>query len=353
MSLWIDVKYASMLVSQLGCFKIKQNKPFMANFRCHYCGDSDKSRSKTRGYILEKSSDRLLYYCHNCGKSTAFGNALKDIDPILHDEYKLEKIKELGSIRALTPVVEEDKFKSDMSRFATTRLDLFAKKYGWKKVSSLAVNHPVKKYVENRKIPTNLHHKLFYSTKYMSMVNAVLPDKFSKEALKYDEPRLVIPFLDTEGRVFAFQGRSFDPKSKTKYITIVLDESMPRIYGLDTLNRLLDTIVLEGPIDSMFLENAIALGGGENSDIERVVSRDKAIFVFDNEPRSKDTIRRIEKAIDGGFRVFLFPENIKSKDINDMIKIEGYDSQELHAMIVRGAVSGMLAKLQLSEWKKV
>ena len=353
MSLWIDVKYASMLVSQLDKFKIKQNKPFMANFRCHYCGDSDKSRSKTRGYILEKASDKLLYYCHNCGKSTAFGNALRDIDPLMYNEYSLEKIKELGEIRSIKPVVEEKQFKSDMSRFSKTRLDLFAKKHEWRKISSLPVNHPAKQYVENRKIPAELHHKLFYVTKYMSMVNTVKPDKFSSAALKHDEPRLVIPFLDAEGRIFAFQGRSFDPKSQCKYITIVIDESMPRIFGLDNLQRLEDTIVLEGPIDSMFLRNAIALGGGENSDIERVVSKEKAIFVFDNEPRSKDTIKRIDKAIDAGFRVFLFPEYVKSKDINDMIQKEGYDSEQLRSMIVRGAVSGMLAKLQLSEWKKV
>lgn len=353
MSLWIDVKYASMLVSQLDKFKIKQNKPFMANFRCHYCGDSDKSRSKTRGYILEKSSDKLLYYCHNCGKSTPFGNALRDIDPFLYNEYSLEQIKELGTIRAIKETPDELQFKSDMSRFSKTRLDLFAKEYKWRKISSLPIEHPAKKYIEQRKIPSELHHRLFYVTKYMSMVNMVLPDKFSKEALKNDEPRLVIPFLDAEGRVFAFQGRSFDPKSQCKYITIVLDESMPRIYGIDKLQRTEDTIVLEGPIDSMFLSNAIALGGGENSDIERVVSKEKAIFVFDNEPRSKDTIRRIEKAIDAGYRVFLFPEYITSKDINDMIQKEGYDSVELHAMITRGAVSGMLAKLQLSEWKKI
>lgn len=185
------------------------------------------------------------------------------------------------------------------------------------------------------------------------MINAILPGKFSAEALVNDEPRLVIPFLDKEGRVFALQGRSFNPKSKCKYITIVLDESMPRIFGIDTLERNLDTIVLEGPIDSMFLKNAIALGGGENSDIERVVSKEKAIFVFDNEPRSKDTVKRIQKAIDAGFRVFLFPEKFKTKDINSMIQEEGYEPDELQAMIVRGAVSGILAKLQLSEWKKV
>jgi len=352
MPLWIDVKYASMLGSQLDRFKIKQNKPFMANFRCHYCGDSDKSRNKTRGYILEKASDRLLYYCHNCGKSTAFGNALKDIDPVLSDEYQLENLKELGAIQKLHPL-NENAFKTDMSKFATSRLDKFAKKYGWKKISSMANEHPAKKYIIKRKIPSNFHYKLYYVTKYMAMVNSIIPNKFSDSALKYDEPRLVIPFLDKEGRVFAFQGRSFDPKSDCKYITIVLDDSMPRIFGIDLLDRTQDTIVLEGPIDSMFLDNSVALGGGENSDIERVLTKEKAIFVFDNEPRNKDTISRIGKAIDAGFRVFLFPEKIKTKDINDMIVKEGYDPTELRAMIIRGAVSGMLAKLQLSEWKKI
>ncbi len=83
--LWIDVKYANMISNRLGRYSLKNNKPFLANFRCHYCGDSAKNKGKSRGYLIEKGgADFLIYFCHNCGKSTAFGRALKDIDPILY-----------------------------------------------------------------------------------------------------------------------------------------------------------------------------------------------------------------------------------------------------------------------------
>jgi DNA-directed RNA polymerase subunit RPC12/RpoP len=83
--LWIDVKYANMISNRLGRYSLKNNKPFLANFRCHYCGDSAKNKGKSRGYLIEKGgADFLIYFCHNCGKSTAFGRALKEIDPILY-----------------------------------------------------------------------------------------------------------------------------------------------------------------------------------------------------------------------------------------------------------------------------
>jgi hypothetical protein len=231
--LWIDVKYANMISNRLGRYSLKNNKPFLANFRCHYCGDSAKNKGKSRGYLIEKGgADFLIYFCHNCGKSTAFGRALKDIDPILYQEYTLEKLRETGSNREVSTT-----FQPDIGSFAKRRFEKFDALKALKKISQLPVDHPARKYVEKRKIPSNLHYKLYYATKYMTFVNSIVPDKFSAEALKKDEPRLVIPFIDADGRVFAFQGRSFDPNSKLRYITIVLDESAPRIYGLDTMDR--------------------------------------------------------------------------------------------------------------------
>ncbi len=348
--LWIDVKYANMISSRLAGFSLNNNKPYLANFRCHYCGDSSKNKGKKRGYLLEKGgANFLIYFCHNCGKSTAFGRALKDIDPIIHQEYVLEKLREGGSsIRETTTT-----FQPDIGSFAKRRFEKFDALKSIKKISQLPVDHPARKYVEKRQIPSNIHYKLYYAPKYMHWTNSLIPDKFSAEALKKDEPRLVIPFIDADGRVFAFQGRSFDPNSKLRYITIVLDESVPRVYGLDSMDRTKDVIVVEGPIDSLFLPNSVALAGGDNSDIDRVVPKDKTIFLFDNEPRNKDTIKRIEKAIDAGYQVSFFPDNIQSKDVNDMVTKEGLSVEEISGIVYRNAVSGLQAKLKLATWRKV
>lgn len=346
--LWIDVKYANMISSRLARFSLKNNKPYLANFRCHYCGDSAKNKGKSRGYLIEKGgADFLIYFCHNCGKSTAFGRALKDIDPVLHKEYTLEKLRESGMNRESSTT-----FQPDIGSFAKRRFEKFDALKALKKISQLPVDHPARKYVEKRKIPSNFHYKLYYAPKYMTWVNTVVPDKFSEDALKKDEPRLVIPFIDSDGRIFAFQGRSFDPKSKLRYITIVLDESAPRVYGLDGMDRTKDTIVVEGPLDAMMIDNCVALAGGDNADINRVVSKEKAIFLFDNEPRNPDTIRRIEKAIDAGYRVSIFPETINEKDPNEMI-CNGMDREELSGIIFRNTFSGLAAKLRLAEWRKV
>lgn len=348
--LYIDVKYANMISGRLSRFSIKNNKPYLANFRCHYCGDSSQNKGKKRGYLIEKGgADFLIYFCHNCGKSTAFGRALKDIDPVLYQEYTLEKLRENGSSNRESSTT----FQADIGSFAKHRFEKFDALKALKKISQLPVDHPARKYVEKRKIPSNFHYKLYYAPKYMTFVNTIVPDKFSADALKKDEPRLVIPFIDADGRVFAFQGRSFDPNSKMRYITIVLDESAPRIYGLDKMDRTKEVIVVEGPIDSMFLPNAVALAGGDNADIDRVVSKERAIFVFDNEPRNIDTIKRIDKAIDSGYQVSFFPDNIQSKDVNDMVTKEGFDVEEISGIIYRNAVSGLQAKLKLASWRKV
>lgn len=334
--LWIDVKYASILALKLDRYILKSRSPYLANFNCHYCDDE-----RRRGYLIEKNGiDSILYYCHKCNKSTTLAKVLSEIDPSSYSEYRIEKLK--GSVRE-EPIKNK---KRDVK-------PLFVKIDGLTKISSLQNDHPAKAYVVKRKIPFEQHFRMFYTPKYMHWVNTVLPKKFPETALKYDEPRLVIPFFDSSGRMFAAQGRSLKEKSSLRYITVVFDETMPRIFGIDKYNPTKDVFIVEGPIDSLFAPNCVALAGGDNSDIERVVTKKNAVFVFDNEPRNPDTIRRIDKAIDDGYRVFIFPEKIKSKDLNDMVIKEGYSLEEISVILHNNQYFGLAAKARLSEWNRL
>ena len=134
---------------------------------------------------------------------------------------------------------------------------------GLKKVSQLSPDNAIKKFVVNRKIPNIYHAKLFACPNFMHYVNSLVPNKFSATSLAHDETRLLIPFLDANKSVHAFQGRSLRANSAVKYITIVLEESIPKLYGLDTVDTSKTIYVLEGPIDSMFIPNAIATAGGD------------------------------------------------------------------------------------------
>ena len=88
----------------------------------------------------------------------------------------------------------------------------------------------------------------------MTWVNTLIPNKFP--TIKNDHPRVVIPFYDVKGNVFAFQGRAFGIE-EPKYITIKLDVNKRRVYGLDRLNMNEQVKIVEGPIDSMFLKNCL------------------------------------------------------------------------------------------------
>ena len=78
--LWLDVKYANMLSFALPRFKVTKQKPYTAIFRCPLCGDSQKKKTKTRGYLLQKE-DSLFFYCHNCNQSMRFSRFIQTVEP--------------------------------------------------------------------------------------------------------------------------------------------------------------------------------------------------------------------------------------------------------------------------------
>ena len=127
----------------------------------------------------------------------------------------------------------------------------------------------------------------------------------------------------------------------------MLDDDAPKVYGLDTIDKRLPVYVVEGPFDSTFINNSVALCGsdGEIRDLER---SDK-VFVYDNEPRNKEIVNRIERCIERGERVVIWPTTIREKDINDMI-LSGHNVQEI---VESNVYTGLQAKLKFTTWKKV
>lgn len=338
---WIDQKYIGMISNRLQLFKRVNNTTF--NFRCPLCGDSKTNKYKTRGYIVEKPVVGTLFYCHNCHESISFLNFLKRVDSNLATEYKRDKFIEKNTEQPVTKDEPVDISKITVQPFL--KGDSPLKKL--KKVSQLNPDHPVKKYVQKRRIPSNIHYKLFYAPKFKEWVNTIIPEKFSAEN---DEPRLIIPFLDEQGNLFGFQGRGFK-KDGIRYITIIIDESKPKVYGLDTVNKEGKIFVVEGPIDSMFLPNCVAMAGS-SVNLEAVFpNKDKkeVVVVMDNEPRNKHIVERIDKYIDEGYNVCIWPEDVEEKDINDMV-LAGKDPESI---IQQNIFGGLIAKARLTQWKKI
>ena len=114
----VDSKFIGLVSSRLQ--KFKRVKSDLYNFRCPICGDSQKNKSKTRGYLYSVKAD-MNFRCHNCGSSMTLSNFLKEVDPVIHKQYVFERFK--GNKTGRGTVVEEPKFNFEAPKFKP-RLDL-------------------------------------------------------------------------------------------------------------------------------------------------------------------------------------------------------------------------------------
>jgi hypothetical protein len=276
----------------------------------------------------------------------AVPNFIKMIDQGLYNQFVLEKIQDNKSPEQVDLETFVDKMKKPT----------FLKEgplKGLKKVSQLSPDHRVKQLVDARKIPTPFHAKLFSCPNFKHFTNKLVPGKFDDESLKRDETRLLIPFFDKDKKVHAYQGRALG-NSNIKYITIILDETVPKVYGLDIANFNKPVYVTEGPIDSMFIDNSIATAGGDLVSAlgPLCASKSSMVIVYDNEPRSRDTVKKIDKAIMQGYNVCIWPENLEHKDINDMV-LAGMSSEFITHILKTNTYRDLAAKLALTKWSKV
>ena len=190
-------------------------------------------------------------------------------------------------------------------------------------------------------------YKLYYAPKFNEWVNSIIPGKLPK--LENDSPRLVMPFIDKEGNLFGFNARAFRD-NELRYITIMIDEDMPKIFGLDTVNFSKKYYVIEGPIDSLFIDNSVAMAGADGN-AKGLENTENAVFVFDNEPRNKEIVSRMERCLNKGYNICIWPEKVLDKDINDVI-LSGLSEADLKQMIDDNTYRGLEGKLQLSYWKR-
>jgi transcription elongation factor Elf1 len=338
---WLENKYVNMLSGRLRNFRRKSSR--IVNFSCPICGDSESDRKKARGYIYEKKG-KALYHCHNCTVTMDVPRFIKTLDGNLYKEFTLEKLKGNKSPEQIDLESFVDKMKKPV--FMTGGI-----LKGLKKVSQLRPDHPAKQLVDSRKIPTQYHSKLFLCPNFKTHTNNFVPNKFANT--DKDETRLLIPFIDSEKNVHAFQGRAIRDYGP-RYITIVLDETKPKVYGLDTVNVNNKVYVFEGPIDSMFIPNSIATAGGDLISALSGFNCNKSnlVIVYDNEPRNKDTIKKIDKAILNGYNVCIWPENLDYKDVNDMI-LGGLSSEFIKHIIDTHTYNDLAARLTLTKWRKV
>lgn len=318
---FIDQKYIHFLSSQLRNFRTKGNGVYEFTHSC----EKAESR-KRRGYFYPKGNG-YNFYCHNCGESTKFFSFLKRQSPQLFNEYRLEVFT--GSTQHTKPPPIETPTTKDQIKIPVPieGLELF---------SGLSENHPAVQYLKKRKIPQKFYDDLYFCKRFNEWGSSIAPNL---QKMQTEEPRLVIPYRDKSGELFGFTCRSFDPASKRKYIELKLsDEEM--IYGQDRLDPNKRILCVEGPIDSMFLPNCVAVGGASYRSEFLNKYKHKVTIVPDNDwKRNKQVCDSLVKAAESGFSIALFPDGYKHKDINKAI-IEGMSSEEIIKLIKDNTKSG-------------
>ena len=323
---FVDVKYINLISTRFQKFKkIKNN---LYNFRCPICGDSQKNKNKARGYLYQVKNN-TNFKCHNCGVNISFNNFLKKIDSVIYKQYTFEKFKDGKTGRNFT--ADEPVFKFEAPKFK--------QKINLPKASE---NKDGSEYLRSRRLDPN---KFYYAEKFKEWVNSI---KKTFDDIKYDESRIIIPLFYNQNLI-GIQGRSLDfgnPKS-VKYITVMFNDDAPKIYGLDEIQKDKTVYITEGPFDSTFIRNAIAMCGAD-ADISNWGINDP-VWIYDNEPRNREILSRISRVIEMGQKVVIWPSTIIEKDINDMV-ISGLNIQ---SVIESNTYSGLEAKLKFTTWKKI
>ena len=333
MSLWQDKQYINRISYRLERFSWK--KEDLATFRCPICGDSKRNLFKTRGYFFINKKRAWMFTCHNCNASLSVGSFLQRIDPMLYNEYRLELYKQ-------APVVhKETKIEHAYKELNKNVLDL-------PKIIDLSADHPARMYIENRKLPVEFMKEIYFSDDFKGFADRVQVRNDYK--LPRNEQRIVIPFLTKTGLI-AVQGRSMIPDHPLKYITIKVDKDAPKIYGLDRFDKNKPGYILEGPFDSMFLPNALAAGSGSLQEIQKYVNLENVTFVGDNQPRNLAVIKELNRLVESNVRVFIWPDALNMKDINDLA-MSGRSLNQIKELVDSNTFTGLEAKFRLQKWKR-
>ena len=351
MSYYIDKKFINLASGSLQQFKWK--KEDLANCRCPICGDSTRNKTKARGYFYKKGND-FFYKCHNCGVGHSLYRFLETVSPLLMKDYSLERWKngENGNSNYKKPKEEsmfgglsfKPKFKSN----SVLLKDLT-------RIKDLDPSHKAREFCKMRKIPEKFYDILYYTNDFGSWMRKLDPECLAVGA----EERLVIPFFNKAGDVVGAQGRLLSFKGEetarfsARYITVKADKSIDRLwYGLWRVDPKKKVYVVEGPIDSLFIPNTIAMvGAGAIENLHDRLIGTEVVYVLDNEPRNKQIVNYMDRLINKGCKICIWPTNMKEKDINDMIYSKS--AKDIQKIIDKNTYSGLEARLHFRNWKKV
>lgn len=342
--LWVDQKFVGLLSSRFRNFrKVDQ---YVYNFSCPFCGDSKKNPRKARGYVF-RTNEKLRYFCHKCNASMSVRDMVEKLDEHLFVEYI--KDTKFGQAPRQETEVDDSKFAVKKPVFT----HIAAPMKGVTRLTKLDPDHPALQFVRDRKIPQKHVERLAWAEHFFEFIDGIIPGKYKKRS--YDQGRIVIPLRRRDGTVNGFQGRALDNHG-LRYVTVSIGDG-PLMYGLDAIDTSKTIYAFEGPIDSMFIDNSIAaLGSDITGDLLKIgIPKEKFVIVYDNEPRSRHTVKKMRKAVHNGFKICVWPDLGLAKDVNDMVLEEKTTVEEagknIRRIIDENTFEGLAAQMAITSWR--
>jgi predicted RNA-binding Zn-ribbon protein involved in translation (DUF1610 family) len=334
---WLEEKYAKLSCSHFRNYRIKSRE--LINFSCPFCGDSATNPHKARGFVYTNKNRNWKFLCHNCGKSESFYDFLKEINPSLHSEYVFEKFANSDNNQNK----KEEVVEQTVEDFFDIKVDANIKDYAMR-LDYLKDEHPVRKYLLDRKIPLHKFNEIYYSDD----INNLKKVFSGYDDIKFPkEDRLVIPVQDAQKNLVGVVTRTINSNAKVRYLNMVQKDG-ELVYGIDKIDHSKPKYVVEGPLDSFFLDNALAVAG---ADLFRVIKRldDNTTYIFDNQPRNREIVSRMERMANLDKKIVVWPSNLFEKDINDMV-LAGNDVQDI---INKHTYRNLEALLHIGKWRKI
>lgn len=206
-------------------------------------------------------------------------------------------------------------------------------------LSDLDNSHPAVKFASARKFPSWCFDDIYYCEDAGDIFRGAGFDKKGPRPGQW----LVLPLRTEDDKLFGVQLRSLDGNG-LRYQTLIFDKDENKLFGMNRINHDETIHVVEGPIDSLFIKNCLAMAGS-SAKLDKYLD---PVVILDNEPRNIQIVNKLRKFIDLKFRVVIWPDSVRDKDINDMV-LSGLDPQKI---INNSIYGGMEAIIAFNDWKK-
>jgi len=329
----LPTQYIIQMFYQYAGFPKYKKGTQVYNGCCPSCREGKSWGRKKRLYYMPKE-DYLI--CHNCQRSwnpinwimeqsgMAFHEVINESEQFDSDEFEVNEVTN-------KPIVKVGTLPDDS-------INLFDKQqtnfYKDNKVVQDAL-----KYITNRRLDTAVNRP---RALYISLKDYV------------HKNRLCIPFYNSDGQITYYQTRALykkDEIDKPKYLSKMHGEKA--VFGMHNVDPELDHLfIFEGPIDSMFVKNGIAMAGislseKQEEELKPFIFHNK-IWVLDNQLDNKDVKKKLTQLVEQGEKVFIWPKKYKDfKDLNEICQKYKLD-QISPKFFIDNSVDGVEALMKLN-----